>query len=55
MSKNIHISRLSTYIQNKIILALQSNGCDEDAINEIISSAKVSDVEEYIDMDEVFA
>ena len=53
MSKRTHISKLNRYIQNQIINALKSNGCQDDDIDLIVSMGTLSDVYNIIDCEDL--
>ena len=54
MSKHIHISKLNSYLKNKIYNLLQLNGCDNETIDLLFAKGNISDLSDIIDLEEVF-
>ena len=55
MSMNTHLSKLNEYLQRKIAYLLRQNGCDEETIELLLSSGRLLDISDYMDVYEVLA
>ena len=53
MSMRTRISKLDTCTRNKIIAILYKNGCAYEDVKMLVANGTLSDISEYVDMEEV--
>ena len=54
MSMRTRISKLDTCTRNKIIAILYKNGCAYEDVKMLVANGTLSDISEYVDMEELF-